>query len=90
MGTADDTAPFENMNQAVFKIEGMTCEGCATILAQAIKTAPRVLAVQVDYEAGQAVVGTKICCPVPEEEILSVIEQAGFKVKQIVAETPSE
>ena len=83
--TADDSTLTENMNQAVFRIEGMTCEGCATILAEAIKTAPRVLAVKVEYEAGEAVVGTEICCPMPEEEILSAIEQAGYKGEQIRA-----
>ena len=81
LGTADDAVVSENMNQAVFKIEGMTCEGCSTILAEAIKTAPGVLAVHVDYEAGEALVGTEICCPVPEEEILLAIEQAGFNGK---------
>lgn len=89
LGTADDATLSENMNQAVFKIEGMTCEGCATILAEAIKTAPKVLAVKVDYEAGEAVVGTEICCPVPEEDILSAIEQAGYKGEKIRVHTGS-
>ncbi len=87
LGTAADATLSENMNQAVFKIEGMTCEGCATILAEAIKTAPRVLAVRVNYEAGEAVVGTEICCPMPEEEILLAIEQVGFKAEKIRAHT---
>ena len=87
LGTTDDSALSENMNQAVFKIEGMTCEGCATILAETIKTAPNVLAVKVDYESGEAVVGTEICCPVPEEEILLAIQQAGFKGKQMSTAT---
>ena len=83
LGTAADATLSGNMNQAVFKIEGMTCEGCASILAESIKTAPSVLAVHVDYEAGEAVVGTEICCPVPAEEVLLAIEQAGFKGKQL-------
>ncbi len=90
LGTADDATLSENMNQAVFKIEGMTCEGCAAILAEAIKTTPRVRAVKVDYEAGEAVVGTEICCPVPEEEILLAMEQAGFKGKQVGMAMPGE
>ncbi len=83
LGTADDATLFENMNQAVFRIEGMTCEGCATILAEAIKTVPGVPVVKVDYEAGEAVVGTEICCPMAEEEILSAIEQAGYEGEKI-------
>ncbi len=89
LGTADDAVVSENMNQAVFRIEGMTCEGCSIILAEAIKTAPRVLAVHVDYEAGEALVGTEICCPVPEEEILLAIEQAGFNGKQLSSRSSS-
>ncbi len=83
LGTPDDATMSKNMNQTVFRIEGMTCEGCATILAEAIKTAPRVMAVKVDYEAGEAVVGTEICCPMPEEEILSAIERAGYEGEKI-------
>lgn len=90
MRTANDAAPSENMNQAVFKIEGMTCEGCATVLAEAIKTAPRVVAVKVDYKAREAVVGTEICCPVPVEDILSAIEQAGYKGEKISNHTRSD
>ena len=51
---------------------------CAAIVAKAIRTAPRVLAVEVDYETGEAVVGTELCCPVPRTEILTGLEQAGY------------
>ncbi len=75
---SDGQSVTENMNQSVIKVEGMTCDGCAAIVAKAIRTAPRVLAVVVDYEKGEAVVGTEICCPVPQEEILTSLEQAGY------------
>ncbi len=74
----DGKAVTENMNRAVIHVDGMTCQGCAALVAKAIRTAPDVLAVEVDYEKGEAVVGTEICCPVPEKEILTAIQSAGF------------
>lgn len=67
-----------NMNRSVIKVEGMTCEGCSAIVATAIRTAPGVLAVDVNYARGEAVVGTEICCPVPKHEILAALSDAGY------------
>jgi copper chaperone CopZ len=69
----------DNMNRAVFKVEGMTCEGCSAIAAKAIRAVPGVLAVEVNYEKGEAIVGTEICCPVPTEQILAALEKSGYK-----------
>jgi len=77
-GTSDASAVTAHMNQAVFKIEGMTCEGCATTVAQVIRGVPDVRAVTVDYEGKEATVGTDACCPVPKAEILKVIRDAGY------------
>ncbi|WP_417735466.1 mercuric transporter MerT family protein [Roseiconus lacunae] len=79
----DDAALSESMNQAVFKIEGMTCEGCSNILAESIRAVPGILAVNVNFEAGEATVGTETCCAVPEIEVLEAIKLAGFKGKQL-------
>ncbi len=77
-GTSNGAAVTANMNQAVFKIEGMTCEGCATTVAQAIKGVSGVSAVTVNYEQKKATVGTDACCPVPRDEILKAIAEAGY------------
>ncbi len=69
------------MNRAVIKVEGMTCEGCAAIVAKAVRTAPGVLAVEVNYEKGEAIVGVEICCPIPKDKILSALKQAGYTGK---------
>ena len=68
----------ENMKQSVFKIEGMSCEGCAAAVATAIRSVPAVQAVDVSYEKQQAIVGSEICCPVPKNEILSALSKAGY------------
>lgn len=77
----DGKTVTENMNRAVINVEGMTCEGCSAIVAKAIRTAPGVLAVEVSYKKGEAIVGTEICCPVPKDKILSALQQAGYTGK---------
>ncbi len=75
----DGKSVTENMNQSVIKVEGMTCEGCSALVANAIRTAPGVLAVEVDYEKGEAIVGTESCCSIPKDSILSALEKSGYK-----------
>ncbi len=77
-GTGNDAAVTENMNRAVIQIEGMTCEGCATTVGQAIRQVPGVLAVEVSYEKRQAVVGTERGSAVPQDKILAALKKAGY------------
>ncbi len=74
----DTTTITEQMTQTAIKIEGMTCEGCSALVADAIKSTPGVLAVQVDYEKGEALVGSESCCPFPKEDVLASIQEAGY------------
>lgn len=78
LGTGNAAAVTADMNRAVLQIEGMTCEGCATTVAQAIRQVPGVMAVEVSYEKRQAVVGTEACCAVPKDKILAALKQAGY------------
>jgi len=77
-GTGDAAAVTENMNRAAFQIDGMTCEGCATTVAQAIRQVPGVAAVEVSYEKRRAVVGTEAGRPLPKHEILKALKDAGY------------
>ncbi|MEX2552680.1 MAG: mercuric transporter MerT family protein [Actinomycetota bacterium] len=81
LGTAggDGRTGTENMNRAVVKVEGMTCEGCAALVERAIRSVPSVLSVEVSYEKGEAAIGTDECCPVPREQILAALEKAGYR-----------
>ena len=81
LGEGDAATVTDNMNSAVVKVEGMTCEGCSALVAKAIRTAPGVLAVEVDYKKGEAVVGTEICCPIPKARILTALKEAGYSGK---------
>ncbi len=78
LGSNSGDSVTENMNRAVIRVEGMTCEGCSALVASAIRTAPGVLAVEVDYEKGEAVVGTEICCPIPNGKLLTALKDAGY------------
>ncbi len=78
LGNGDSNPVTEDMNQTVIKVEGMTCEGCSTLVSKAIQTVPGVLAVEVDYGKGQAVVGTEIGRLVPKSDVLTKLKTAGF------------
>lgn len=77
-GTAVEDSQAADVSRMVLAVEGMTCEGCAAIAAEAIRQVPGVLAVEVDYEAKQAVVTTDADRPVPRDDILKAIGSAGY------------
>ena len=88
-GTGSAAAVTESMNQSVIQIEGMTCEGCSTTVAKAIRQIPGVLAVEVSYEKGQAVVGVDSGNRIPRAEILAVLKEAGYSGEFLSAEETS-
>jgi len=75
---SDGSTVTANMNRSVFAIEGMTCEGCSAIAVKAIRGVPGVLAVEVNYEEGQAIVGTEEGSEIPIDAVLRAIEEAGY------------
>lgn len=78
LGAGERPTMTANTNRAVLKIEGMTCEGCAAVAAKAIRSVPGVLAAEVDYPTGQAIVATEPCCPVPQQWIVNALKKAGY------------
>lgn len=89
-GNGDNVIVTETMNRAVFQIEGMTCEGCATTVAQAIRQVPGVMAVEISYEKSRAVVGVKPGHPIPNAEILAALKKAGYSAEFLRTEEASE
>ncbi|WP_339687090.1 mercuric transporter MerT family protein [Gimesia maris] len=89
-GTGNNATVTENLNRAVFQIDGMTCEGCATTVAQAIRQVPSVVAVEVSYEKKQAVIDVKPGSPIPKEEILAALKKAGYSGELLSTEKTSE
>ena len=84
----DGKTVTEDMNRAVIKLDGMTCEACAASIAVAIRDVPGVLAVEVDYAKSEAIVGTEFCCSIPKEQILAAIKNAGFSAT-VIREMPA-
>ena len=78
LGTGNENAVTKDMNQAVIKVDGMTCEGCAATVAQAIRGVPGVRAVAVSYEKREAIVGTEHSQQIPKVEILAALQKAGY------------
>ena len=83
LGGNDVNSSSNNLNMSAIKVEGMTCEGCSVIVKKAIRTVPGVLVFNVDYENGEAVVGTEDCCDMPKEKIVLALRQAGYEAKFI-------
>tara|TARA_R110002096_G_scaffold11_1_gene73 strand:+ start:1167 stop:2357 length:1191 start_codon:yes stop_codon:yes gene_type:complete len=77
-GAGNNAVVTDDMNRAVLVIEGMTCEGCATTVSEAIKSVDGVIAVEVNYEIKQAIIGANICCPVPIAKIKSALAKVGY------------
>ncbi len=75
----NETVGTEELNQAVFQIDGMTCDGCATIVAQAIRRIPGVEAVEVSYEQKQATVSVARGQSPPVQAIISALDKAGYR-----------
>jgi copper chaperone CopZ len=67
-----------DMNRTVVQIEGMSCKGCAAVAKQALESVSGVLAVDVNYESGEAVIGSDACCPLSEETIHGALAQVGY------------
>ncbi|MCH7526274.1 MAG: cation transporter [Planctomycetes bacterium] len=65
---------------AKFRVQGMTCEGCATTLRTALAKLQNVQDVEVDYAAGSAAVRYEADKPVPSSRVIEAAKDAGFEV----------
>lgn len=79
LGTDDEAAMTVTEDNVVLRIDGMTCEGCATVVENILVRTSGVLSAKVDYTTGRVVVGIESCCPVPKSEILAALQQAGYE-----------
>ena len=62
----------------MFKIEGMTCQGCATNVEGALNKVLGVEHAQVDYDTGEATVVTRFPTPAIET-LVEAVERAGYR-----------
>lgn len=78
-GSRNSTAAVNpNNQQIVLQIKGMTCEGCAATVQQALRTVPGVSQVQVNYDRAETVVYFDPCCAVQPEALIDAVQKAGY------------
>jgi len=77
LGGGDTLAARSDLDKVVVKIDGMTCEACATNIENALRRVSGVAAAEVSYERGEAVVGVPKDSQPPREAILAAVAGAG-------------
>lgn len=67
---------------ALFRVDGMSCEGCVRSIANAVRKVVKGAEIHVDLTAGTV----DVAGDVDESAIRTAVEQAGFTFKGVVAE----
>jgi copper chaperone CopZ len=71
-------APDVRLEAAKFRIEGMTCEGCASGLRATLARLPDVESVEVDYPTKTAVVRYRADSPLSADQVIEAVKAAGY------------
>lgn len=69
------------LEAAAYHIDGMTCQGCADTLGNALAKLSNVKGVEVDYENQSAVVRFLPDQPVPPRRVIEAVQAAGYSAK---------
>ena len=78
-GSTNNHQSAVTLKQYEVRIEGMTCEGCATTLEKSIRQVPGVKEVHVSYRDGLATIGVDSTEELTTVETLRAIEKAGYR-----------
>lgn len=68
----------DDRHRIVLQLKGMSCEGCAATVKQALRNVPGVSQVQVNYDRSEAVVNFEPCCPAQPEALIQAVQEAGY------------
>jgi len=77
LGDSGTLSAPKDLDKVVVAIEGMTCEACAVRIEDQLRHVPGVVAAEVSYARGEAVVGIAEGSAPPRKEILKAISEAG-------------
>jgi len=83
LGGAGSVSQNHDTHRVIFRIEGMSCEGCAVTVRKAIESVPDVREVVVNHGTGQAVVGIPKGTSIETDLISKVVEEAGYKATYV-------
>ncbi|MCI0332891.1 MAG: cation transporter [Planctomycetes bacterium] len=78
LGGSETNTAAANTNRAIVKIEGMSCDACAAVTEKTLRDVPGVLAAEVDYMRGEAVIRTESGAAFPRDEILAALKKVGY------------
>jgi copper chaperone CopZ len=80
-----DQAAVENgsLQSETLKVEGMTCEACATEIQQELARVPGVKQASVRYAEGKALVTFDPASPPSQDALLEAVEKAGYKASLV-------
>lgn len=79
LGGSRAVSESQEGRKVVFRVEGMSCEGCAATVARVIEKVPSVSGVEVSLENGEAVVGIPMTASFSTDLISKAADDAGFK-----------
>jgi copper chaperone CopZ len=65
----------------VIVIEGMTCEGCAALVEEAIREVSGVINATVDFKSKRATIFAEPCCSFPADDILAAVKVSGYRAE---------
>ncbi len=67
------------MKTVIFKVEGMHCDGCATLIQSALERSTGVAKASASFKDGQARVLFDPLA-VTEEQLIEIVEKGGYRV----------
>lgn len=73
-----ETTTTPEQRQIVLHLNGMTCEGCAATVRQALLKVPGVSHVEVDYARSEAVATTDKCCSLSPDSLIRAVRDVGY------------
>ena len=76
------TVPSDDLATLTMRVDGMTCDGCAVLIENALRDVPGVRAASASYADGQAVVSFDSSSPPEGSALYEAVERAGYKVTQ--------
>lgn len=84
------TSPVaEDIKTLKVKVTGLTCAGCASMLHTALSKKAGIVEDQVDYPGDVTTIKYNLAL-ISEQEILKVIEKAGYKAQIITQDTKTK
>ncbi|MBI1914100.1 MAG: cation transporter [Planctomycetes bacterium] len=80
-GNSSGGVNWDGRQQIVLELWGMTCEGCAATVQQALRNVPGVARVDVNYSKAEAVVTAQPGTTLQAEALLQTVREAGYTAR---------